>query len=163
MHKFATAKVHLMLYQLQKLSEEERIAVQQSPVWVTLLIACADHDIDESEIDRAKEIVHIKSFATQNDVKHLYKDLDSHIDQEIDNALRSLPANGNERLVLLEEHIAKLNNILPKLDSTYASQLYDSLLSLAVSVAQSEGGIFGIQRISLYEKQYIHLPMLHKP
>jgi len=101
LHKFAIAKVHLMLYQLQKLSEEERIAVQQSPVWVTLLIACADHDIDESEIDRAKEIVHIKSFATQNDVKHLYKDLDSHIDQEIDNALRSLPAKRYECLVLL--------------------------------------------------------------
>ncbi|MDA0777546.1 MAG: hypothetical protein O3C19_00600 [Bacteroidetes bacterium] len=152
-----------MLYQLQNLSEEERIVVQQSPVWVTLLIACADHDIDEAEIDRAKEIVQIKSFATQNDVKHLYKDLDSHIDQEIDNALRSLPANGNERLDLLEEHIAKLNKILPKLDSTYASQLYDSLLSLAVSVAQSEGGVFGIKRISQDEKKYIHLPMLHKP
>lgn len=163
MHKFAIAKVHLMLYQLQNLSEEERIVVQQSPVWVTLLIACADHDIDEAEIDRAKEIVQIKSFATQNDVKHLYKDLDSHIDQEIDNALRSLPANGNERLDLLEEHIAKLNKILPKLDSTYASQLYDSLLSLAVSVAQSEGGVFGIKRISQDEKKYIHLPMLHKP
>ena len=152
-----------MLYQLQNLSEEERIVVQQSPVWVTLLIACADHDIDEAEIDRAKELVQIKSFATQNDVKHLYKDLDSHIDQEIDNALRSLPANGNERLDLLEEHIAKLNKILPKLDSTYASQLYDSLLSLAVSVAQSEGGVFGIKRISQDEKKYIHLPMLHKP
>jgi len=163
LHKFAIAKVHLMLYQLQNLSEEERIVVQQSPVWVTLLIACADHDIDEAEIDRAKEIVQIKSFATQNDVKHLYKDLDSHIDQEIDNALRSLPANGNERLDLLEEHIAKLNKILPKLDSTYASQLYDSLLSLAVSVAQSEGGVFGIKRISQDEKKYIHLPMLHKP
>ena len=163
MHKFAIAKVHLMLYQLQNLSEEERIVVQQSPVWVTLLIACADHDIDEAEIDRAKEIVHIKSFATQNDVKHLYKDLDSHIDKEIDNALRSLPAKGNERLVLLEEHIAKLNRILPKLDSTYATQLYNSLLSLAVSVAKSEGGIFGIQRVSPHEKQYIHLPMLHKP
>jgi hypothetical protein len=163
LHKFAIAKVHLMLYQLQKLSEEERIVVQQSPVWVTLLIACADHDIDEVEIDRAKEIVHIKSFTIQNDVKHIYKDLDSHIDEEIDNALRSLPAKGDERLVLLEEHIAKLNHILPKLDSTYATQLYNSLLSLAVSVAKSEGGIFGIQRVSPNEKKYIHLPMLHKP
>ena len=45
-----------MLYQLQKLSEQERLAVQQSPVWVTLLIACANHDIEESEIDRAKEL-----------------------------------------------------------------------------------------------------------
>ncbi len=163
MHKFAVAKVHLMLYQLQKLSEQERLAVQQSPVWVTLLIACANHDIEESEIDRAKEIVHIKSFATQNDVKHLYKNLDGHIDQAIDDALRILPANGNDRLVLLEKYISDLNNILPKLDSTYASQLYDSLISLAISVAQSEGGVFGIKRISQDEKKYIHLPMLHKP
>ena len=107
--------------------------------------------------------MHIKSFATQNDVKHLYKNLDGHIDQAIDDALRILPANGNDRLVLLEKHISDLNNILPKLDSTYASQLYDSLISLAISVAQSEGGVFGVKRISQDEKKYIHLPMLHKP
>ncbi|PCJ65687.1 MAG: hypothetical protein COA58_09790 [Bacteroidetes bacterium] len=152
-----------MLYQLQKLSEEEQTLVQRSPIWVTLLIACADHDIEEAEIDRAKEVIYIKSFAVKNDVKNLYKNLDSHVDQEIDDALKTLSAKGGERLEFLETHLAKLNDIFPKLDRTYAVQLYNSLTSLAVSVAQSDGGIFGIGRINNDEKKYIHLPMLQKP
>ncbi len=152
-----------MLYQLQKLSEEEQTLVRRSPIWVTLLIACADFNIEESEIDRAKEIIHIKSFAVQNDVKNLYKDLNEFVDEEIDSALQSLSADGKERLAFLEEQIAKLNNIFPKLDGTYATQLYNSLRSLAVSVARADGGFFGINAISEEEAQYINLPMLKKP
>lgn len=152
-----------MLYQLQNLSAEEQTLVQRSPIWVTLLIACADYDIKEEEIDRAKEIIHIKSFAVQNDVKNLYKNLDEHVDEEIDFALKSLSADGAERMLFLEQHIAKLNDIFPKLDHTYAKQLYNSLVSLATSVARAEGGLFGIHKIGQDEAKYIHLPMLQKP
>ena len=152
-----------MLYQLQKLSAEEQTLVQRSPIWVTLLMACADHDIEEGEIDRAKEIIHIKSFAIKNDVKNLYKDLDSHVDEEIDFALQSLSADGKERLAFLEQHIAKLNDIFPKLDHAYAVQLHKSLVTLATSVARADGGLFGINKISEDEAKYIHLPMLKQP
>ena len=152
-----------MLYQLQNLSAEEQTLVQRSPIWVTLLIACADYDIKEEEIDRAKEIIHIKSFAVQNDLKNLYKNLDEHVDEEIDFALKSLSADGAERMLFLEQHIAKLNDIFPKLDHTYAKQLYTSLVSLATSVARAEGGLFGIRKIGQDEAKYIHLPMLQKP
>lgn len=152
-----------MLYQLQKLSEEEQTLVRRSPIWVTLLIACADYDIEEAEIDRAKEVIHIKSFAVKNDVKNLYKDLDSHVDEEIDFALKSLSADGKERLAFLEQHIAKLNDIFPKLDHTYAVQLHKSLVSLATSVARADGGLFGIRKINEDQAKYIHLPMLNKP
>jgi len=149
-----------MLYQLQKLSEEERSLVEQAPVWVTLLIACADHDIEESEIDRAKEIIHIKTFTQENDVKELYKDIEQNLDDRIDSALQSLSANGKERIEYLESQLAKLSDVLPKLDPTYAKQLHKSLQSLAVAVAQSDGGFFGIKRISSEEAAYIHLPMI---
>lgn len=152
-----------MLYQLHNLSAEEQTLVQRSPIWITLLIACADYDIKEEEIDRAKEIIHIKSFAVQNDVKNLYKNLDEHVDEEIDFALKSLSADGAERMLFLEQHIAKLNDIFPKLDHTYAKQLYNSLVSLATSVARAEGGLFGIRKIGQDEAKYIHLPMLQKP
>ncbi len=152
-----------MLYQLQKLSEQEQTLVRRSPIWVTLLIACADHDIEEAEINRAKEIIHIKSFTVQNDVRNLYKDLNQHVDEEIDFALQSLSADGKERLAFLEEHIAKLNGIFAKLDPTYATQLYNSLIGLAKVVARADGGLFGISKIGPDEAKYVNLPMLQKP
>jgi tellurite resistance protein len=163
LHKFAAAKVHLMLYQLQKLSSEEQTSVKRSPIWVTLLVACADYDIQEKEIDRAKEIIHIKSYALQNDLKNLYKELDANIEQEIDQALAAIPAGGNDRIQYLEEKISELNPILGKLDSTFNKQLYKSLKSVALAVAQSDGGLFGVGRISDEEERYISLPMLKKP
>ena len=149
-----------MLYQLQKLSSEEQTSVKRSPIWVTLLVACADYDIQEKEIDRAKEIIHIKSYALQNDLKNLYKELDANIEQEIDQALAAIPAGGNDRIQYLEEKISELNPILGKLDSTFNKQLYKSLKSVALAVAQSDGGLFGVGRISDEEERYISLPML---
>ena len=89
--------------------------------------------------------------------------MDQHVDEEIDFALKSLSSDGKERLAFLEQHIAKLNDIFPKLDSTYATQLYNSLVSLATSVARADGGLFGINKIGKDEAKYIHLPMLKKP
>ena len=152
-----------MLYQLQKLSSEEQTSVKRSPIWVTLLVACADYDIQEKEIDRAKEIIYIKSYALQNDLKNLYKELDANIEQEIDQALAAIPAGGNDRIQYLEEKISELNPILGKLDSTFNKQLYKSLKSVALAVAQSDGGLFGVGRISDEEERYISLPMLKKP
>jgi hypothetical protein len=163
LHKFAAAKVHLMLYQLHKLSSEEQTSVKRSPIWVTLLVACADYDIQEKEIDRAKEIIHIKSYALQNDLRNLYKELDANIDQEIDQALAAIPASGNDRIQYLEKKISELNPIFKKLDSTFNKQLYNSLKSIALAVAQSDGGLFGVGRISDEEERYINLPMLLKP
>jgi len=163
LHKFAPAKVHLMLYQLQKLSSEEQNSIRQSPIWVTLLVACADHDIQESEIDRAKEIIHIKSYALQNDLRDLYKELDADIDSLIDETLKSIPAEGTKRIIYLEDKIKELNAIFTKLDETFTKQLYASLKSLALAVAQSDGGFFGIGRISEEEEKFISLPMLNKP
>lgn len=152
-----------MLYHLKNLSETEQQIVLNAPIWVTLLISCSDHDIDEKEIDRAKEIIHIKSFAEQNDVKELYKELDSHMDERIDSALKTLSANGKERLEHIEGNLSGLNNVLPKLDYNFASQLYTSLRNLAIYVAQSDGGVFGINRISDEESDYLSLPMITKP
>ena len=152
-----------MLYQLQKLSSEEQTRVKRSPIWVTLLVACSDYDIQEKEIDRAKEIIRIKSYALQNDLRNLYKELNANIDQEIYQALAAIPASGNDRIQYLEEKISELNHIFKKLDSTFNKQLYNSLKSIAQAVAQSDGGLFGVGRISDEEEQYISLPMLKKP
>lgn len=151
-----------MLYELKNLTDSERQVVKRAPIWVTLYIACADNDIDTSEIDRAKEIIQIKSYAEKNDVKKLYEAIKEDLDTEIDSALKDLSAKGEVRMAYLEENLAKLNSILPKLDSTYARQLYKSFKSLALEVARSDGGFFGIGRVNDYEETLVKLPMINE-
>ncbi len=152
-----------MLYQLKNLSQEEQSIVLKSPIWVTLLIACSDFDIEEAEIDRAKEIMHIKTFTTSNDVQEVYKNLSENMDADIDTTLKTLSANGDERIEFITKNLSELNKILPKLDKTFAKQLYNSLKSLAFNVAKSDGGFFGIASISDQEEVLVKLPMIDKP
>ena len=140
-----------MLYQLKNLSQEEQSIVLKSPIWVTLLIACSDFDIEEAEIDRAKEIMHIKTFTTSNDVQEVYKNLSENMDADIDTTLKTLSANGDERIEFITKNLSELNKILPKLDKTFAKQLYNSLKSLAFNLANSNFGFFKISSFS-YKK-----------
>ena len=97
-----------MLYQLKNLSQEEQSIVLKSPIWVTLLIACSDFDIEEAEIDRAKEIMHIKTFTTSNDVQEVYKNLSENMDADIDTTLKTLSANGDERIEFITKNLSEL-------------------------------------------------------
>lgn len=119
-----------------------------APIWVTLLIAAADETIDRSEINKAKDVIAVRAFAEQGDLKKLYKEVSNEMDQAIQRAINELPLDGEERVAILSEKLEGLNTILPKLDKVYAINYVESLTRLASIVAQSEGGLFGIGSIS---------------
>lgn len=132
----------------------------KSPVWTAILIAAADGDINEDELDALKEVVHIKTFAEHNDVENLYEELEESLEETIQSVLNNLESQGKNRLNFLVSNLEKLNLVLPKLNATYARQYVNSLRSLAVSIANSSGGVLGIGTISWEEARYIDLPMI---
>lgn len=152
-----------MLHQLRNLNQRETDLLAAAPVWVMLLIACADQNIEESEVNRGKEIIRIKSFAEKSDVRFVYSDLESQMDNIIDDALKSLSADGQERIDFISSKLEELNDVLPKVDRSFAIQFYNSLRDLAIYVAQASDSFFGVNHINSDEQKYIKLPMLNKP
>lgn len=152
-----------MLYQLRNLTESEKNVMVNAPVWVTLLIACADNDLHADEIKKAEEIINTRSFTENSDVRELYKELNEDFDHLVQIEINNLPLTGDERITQLVENLKQLNTIYPKLEHAYATQFHNSLKKLAALVAQADGGFFGIGSISYKEAEYIQLPMIETP
>ena len=134
-----------------------------APVWVTLLIACADDNLNRDEIKKAGEVIHAKTFSEKSDVRNLYREIDEDFEHLVQAQINLLPLLGEDRIAQLTANLEQLNTILPKLDPSYASKFHNSLTNLAAIVAQADGGFLGMGSVSYKEREYLKLPMIKKP
>lgn len=152
-----------MLYQLENLNASEKELVLNAPALVTLLIAGADDKIEEEEIRRSLQLVHVKSYAEAVDIKEIYQTLNEDFEVRLSNLIDNSPRNLVEREAYLIEELTKLNRVYSKLDQTFALKFHASLQSFASYIAMAAGGIFGIESISEREGKFVKLPMVEVP
>lgn len=152
-----------MVYQLEKLKQEEKELILNAPAYVTLLIAGADHNIEDAEIRKSVQLVHTKSYAENQDIREIYKEIGHDFEDNITRMMMDLPTNRDERQKMLSAKLGMLNDIFTKLDSRFAKQYYKSLRSFATYIANAAGGIFGAHLISGLERKFISLPMIDEP
>lgn len=137
--------------------------MMDAPIWVGILIGCADGKMVPQELKRIEEVIKTKTFSEHNDVHYLYTELaENNLHSNIEGLFGSLTGTPEEKSHLATEKLSELNAILPKLNETYAKQYRDSLHDLAVAVAKAAGGVLGIGSISHEEKELIDLPMIDK-
>lgn len=152
-----------MIYELEPLTQEEKEMVLKAPALITVLIAGADDNIVYEEISKAIELVNIKTFSEKLDLQPYYEIVAKTIEQDINDVIEALPGTASERNGVISDELAKLNKLLSRLKPDFSQDLYTSWKGLAHKVAQSWGGILGINSISNHEKQWIGLPMLQEP
>jgi hypothetical protein len=145
------------------LSHEEQQLIHDAPVLVTVLLAGADGDFLQSEIKEAVKIIHIKTYSESKDVRGVYKDIDGHSAEMIDEMIHSLPHIPLERTNILKARLSGLNHIFPKLDHAFAVDLFKSLRELAYYVSRAHDGGMGISYRNEQEKHLVHLDFLHEP
>ncbi len=152
-----------MLYQLSKLTENEREIVKNAPVWVSIYVALADFRITKEERRKIVQIVHTKTFSEKNDLSEMYKELDLNIESRLEEAIKSIPDSQDEKEPFVREKLEEFNSVLQKLPVVFGRQLYKSLKDFAVYTAQASGGILGVSRINETEKGLMELNMIHEP
>ena len=152
-----------MLNHIQNLTEEEKELILNAPLFVSLLIAGADGNIDSDEKNRALELIHTKTFSERYELREMYKTLDRNAADEMRDMLAALPENTEERNQHLSDMLSRLNDIFPKLDASFAISLYENLRQFAHYVATAEGGWWGVGSIGTAEKVFVKLPMLNNP
>jgi hypothetical protein len=154
-----------MLENLSQLEKEEKELLIIAPELVAALIGGADGEFTEDEIKRAAEIIHIKTFSEKHEhIREIYELLDHEkTQQDFVSLMVSLPADTKERCDYLENRLARLNDIFPKLKYEFTSRYYKSLRQLAHLVANTDGGFWGMGSVRQAEEQYIKLPMINEP
>ncbi len=149
-----------MAVELGHLRSEELEQLYEAFPLIALLIAGADGDISDAEIEWSKKITHIRSYKMKADLKVFYSEVDDRFYKSFDHFRDLMPAGVKERTEAISERLSKINYILAKLEPETGAKLYKGFVTFAEQVAKSDGGVMGFFTFSREEAGLLNLPMI---
>lgn len=152
-----------MIKEFENLREDEVQIMLDAPVYVAILIAGADGNIDKSERKEAINTARAKQSRAREQLVDYYKDVSERFESRFNELIDSLPSNVEERNKQIISELRKLNFIMPKLDKNFAIKLYASLKDLAKKIAEASGGVLGYLSVSYEEAKLMELKMINDP
>ena len=150
-----------MIPAFDTLSDIEIEAMLRAPLIACILIAGADGNVDRKEIQKAIQHTRKSASKSKASVVEYFKLVEEDFEDKLKIVFQSLPLDVTERNHLIVEELTKLNNILPKLKSTFAVEFYAKMRDLVHEVASSSGGVFN--KVGDEEAQFVELLMIKKP
>lgn len=151
----------MAIMQFNHLSEDERNLLYSTPSLITFLIGGADNNFDTKEEVQSEHLVRIRTATGDPMLFDFYKHIEQTYFDQLDATVKkyvNLPVA--ERTEMISNELAKLNEILPKIDNLFARALLKSLRSLAKAIAEASGGVFGFLEISYEEEHLMGLNMI---
>ncbi len=130
--------------------------------YVTILIAGADGEIDQSELDWGSKLTHIRSYNDEYRLHDLFLEVEHSFQEKVTEIMKNVPDETNDRYEWIKPNLNKVNDVLDCLDNTNAFSIYKSLLSFATHIAKADGGFLGFGTISSEEHKLIALPMINE-
>jgi len=152
-----------MVPELDRLTASEAELVYKTPLLVCVLIAGADGSIDKKEIKRAIEFAEKKHRRSMSSVSVLFREISTDFEDKLKSLIQSYPYEATQRNPLLVEELTSINQILKRIDPSFAQEYYKTLLSIAESIATSSGGLLGYNTIGSEEAKFIKLSMIKDP
>lgn len=151
-----------MLREFGALDSREIELMLKAPILVCMLVAGADGKIDSRETNKAIAVTRRK--AKSSDVLWQYFSVASEdFEEKIRILLQDYPDEASRRSEILVEELAQLNDVLPRVATSFQKPFYSLLLELAREVATSSGGLLGYRAIDKEEAKYIGLSMINPP
>ena len=152
-----------MIPGFNKLSETEKELMLKAPILACILIAGADGKIDQNEIKGAIHAAREKQKRSPPNLMEFYSMVAEDFEDKLKVFIQNYPASVTERNQMLEEELTQLNFILPRLDKIFAAEFYGSIKDIALAIAQSSGGVLGINKVGQEEARYVSLKMIKDP
>lgn len=150
-----------MLTELDRLSASEQELMMKAPLLVCILIAGADEQIDAQEVKGAIQLA--ETARKKEQVSALFRMAAEDFEDKFKIILQGLPQEAAVRNKTVTEELKGLNAIWPKLNPTFAKEYLRCLRFVAKRIAQSSGGVLGINAIGEEESALINLPMITEP
>lgn len=152
-----------MIAEFEPLREDEIDVVIKAPVYVAILIAGADGNIDKSERKEAINVARSKQTRSREQLGDYFKLVGDGFEENLNKLIDELPSGTEERLSAITKELRKLNFILPKIDKNFSIKLHASLKELAKKIAESSGGVLGYLSVGYEESKLMELKMLNDP
>lgn len=152
-----------MIKEFENLREDEIDVLLKAPIYVAILIAGADGNIDKSERKEAIEVARSKQSRAREQLVEFYKKVSENFEIEFNRLMDELPKDHKEREKIISGELRKLNFIFPKIDKNFGVKLYASLKELAKKIAEASGGVLGYLSVSYEESKLMDLKMIKYP
>lgn len=142
------------------LSPDEFSKLVEAPLYVGLLIAEADGELDHKELEWIEKITHFRIKTSHHTLRNYYKEANVFIQENLGLVRNSLPTDQAQKMQFLSDKLADLKPILAKLDEGFRHRLMDSFHSMALSVAEISGGLLNFFSTNPAEEKWLALEML---
>ncbi|MEM6522388.1 MAG: hypothetical protein AAF693_01295 [Bacteroidota bacterium] len=152
-----------MIDQFRNLEQNEIEVMFKVPILVSILIAGADNNIDNTEIKKAISLSKIKQQKARKDLIDYYKIVGADFEDKLKILIQQYPVDAEDRNPLIIAELKKLNTILPKLDKNFAVDIYQSIRDIARKVAEASGGLLGYLAVGYEESKFVGLDMIDDP
>ena len=152
-----------MIQEFENLSQSEQELMFSLPVYVAVLIAGADGDIDNREVSKANNLANDKLKNARKDLIAYYTEANENFEDKLKMAIANLASGTAERQKYLVEKLKESNECFDKIPKKYAIALYSSLKEIAKKIAEASGGVFGYMAIDFEESKLIELKMIKDP
>ena len=150
-----------MIKEFARLREDEVDVLMKAPIYVAILIAGADGEIDKAERKEAIQIANNRQSRSREQLQEYYQNIDFNTDFE--KLVAELPGGTDERTTAITRELRKLNFIMRKIDKSFAVKLHASLKDLAKKIAEASGGVLSYLTISYEESKLMELKMIQDP
>lgn len=143
------------------LSADDYSKLTEAPLYVGLLIAEADGELDHKELEWIEKVTHFRIKTSHHTLRKYYSDANSYIQENLGLVRNSLPAQKDQKMQFLSDKLADLKPILAKLDEGFRHRIIDSYHSMALSVAEISGGLLNFFSTNPAEEKWLALEMLN--
>jgi hypothetical protein len=142
------------------LSADEFSKLVKAPLYIGLLIAEADGEVDHKELEWIEKVTFFRIKTAHHTMRTYYRQANEFIKENLNIERSNLPTNQEEKMNYLSDKLAELKPILAKLDEGFSHRLLDSFHSMALSVAEISGGLLNFFSTNPAEEKWLALEML---
>jgi len=150
-----------MVDQFQSLTEEEFEKLKDAVPLITVLIAGADGEIHNDQLEWANKVTKIRSYNMKDEMKAFYLEVGKTFSDRLQYYIDAFPTNVDDRNKIISDRLSQLNEILAKLEPEVGAKFYKNFTSFAEHVAKASGGFLGFFAINKEEAKLIGLPMIY--
>ena len=152
--------VGYMIKEFDKLTKSEVELMLKAPVLVCILIAGADGKIDRKEI---KEAIAQTQRKNKPSLQGYLQEVSQDFEDKLKILVQSYPYEATQRNPILIDELSGLSVLWSKLERAFSAQFYQMLKELAVKIAGSSGGLWGLKSVDSTEAKFLALPMITDP
>ena len=149
LYEILVVKNGSMVDKIEKLNSEDYESLKQAVPMVAILIAGADGVIDSDEKEWAQKGIELKQIGGSHDLHTYYEAVAENFEDRFKAVLSNCPEGTEKRQEYLVSELAKLNDVLHKLNRVLAEEFLESLRLYAKQVANASGGFLAGEQSDL--------------